>query len=247
MKSVYRTPMRYFDLLEAFTQPGCALCRLLLRGVEQFVDSLLYEYTNSDEMRAAFASSKGVCSEHGHLLRYNKQGNVLAIAKLYQFVLDDVLGTLDATVGEAEPPSLFDRLLGSSTPRVNNAHLADQLEPKNTCIVCDVMMTYEKDFIEIIRRYAGEERFQDAFRGSDGMCLPHFRQIVRALTSLSDAQAVISIQKAIWQELRDDLALFIEKQNYEHIGEPMGREGDSWVRAIARMAGEKGVFGVRRS
>ncbi len=245
MKSVYRTPLRYFDLLEAFPLPGCALCRLLLRGVEQFVDSLLYEYTNSDEMRAAFADSKGVCSEHGHLLRYNKQGNVLAIAKLYQFVLDDVLDALAAPLGKAELPSWLDRLFGGA-PRLNNATLVERLEPKSTCVVCDVMMSYENDFIEIIRRYAGEARFQEAFRASDGMCLPHFRQIVRALTSPEDARTFIGIQKAIWEELRNDLILFIEKQNYEHIGEAMGREGDSWVRAIARMAGEKGVFGVRR-
>lgn len=246
MKSVYRTPLRYFDLIEAFPQPGCALCRLLLRGVEQFVDSLLYEYANSNEMHAVFSQSRGVCSEHGHLLRHNKQGNVLAIARLYRTVLDDVLATLAAPADEPQQPSWAGRLLGGQA-RMDNAPLAKRLEPTSGCVVCDVMLVYEQDYIGIICRYAGEARFQEAYRASEGMCLPHFRQIARALTDPADTRALIAIQAAIWQRLRDELETFIDKQNYEHIGEPMGREGDSWVRAIRRMAGEKGVFGLRRA
>lgn len=245
MKSVYRTPLRYFDLIEAFPLPGCAVCRLLLHDVEQFIDSLLYEYTNSDEMRAAFSGSRGVCSEHGHLLRYNKQGNVLAIARLYRVVLDDVLETLSTTTGEIQPTSWADRIRGGPT-KINNAPLADRLEPSKGCIACDVMLEYERDYIEIIRRYAGEARFQEAFSASDGVCLPHFRQIVRTLSDPDDTRRFVEIQAAIWQGLRDELESFIDKQNYEHIGELIGPEGDSWVRAIIRMAGEKGVFGIRR-
>lgn len=246
MKSVYRTPLRYFDLIEAFPQPGCALCRLLLRGVEQFIDSMLYEFTNTNDMHAAFSASRGMCSEHGHLLRYNKQGNVLAIARLYRTALDDVLAALNAPAAPPQSPSWAERLLGGAA-RANNAPLADRLEPETGCIACDVMAEYERDYVGIICRYAGEARFQEAFQASDGLCLPHFRQVTRALTNPDDTRALVGIQTAIWQGLRAELETFIDKQNYEHIGEPIGREGDSWVRAIMRMAGEKGVFGIRRT
>ncbi len=245
MKSVYRTPLRYFELIEAFPQPGCALCRLLLSGVEQFIDSLLYEYANSNEMHAVFNQSRGVCSEHGHLLRYNKQGNVLAIARLYRTTLDDVLAAMAAPMDEPQQPSWVGRLLGGQAS-ANNAPLAERLEPTTGCVACDVMLEYERDYVGIVCRYAGEARFQEAFKASEGMCLPHFRQIVRALTDPATTRTFVEMQAAIWRELRDELEMFIDKQNYEHIGKAMGREGDSWVRAIRRMAGEKGVFGVRR-
>jgi hypothetical protein len=38
------TPYSYFDLVEAFGKPGCAVCNLLLRDADRFLDSILYEY-----------------------------------------------------------------------------------------------------------------------------------------------------------------------------------------------------------
>lgn len=227
--------------------PGCAVCKLMLRDVERFIDSLLYEYSNSEEMRAVFSASRGLCSEHGHLMRYNKQGNVLAIAKLYRATLADVLKNLADGPGrsETEPRTWAERWFGSGS-RVNNAPIADRLEATENCVACDVMAVYESECVQMFQRYIGESRFRQAFEESEGLCLPHFRTVVRALTDPGDSEAFIESQCGIWRRLYAELELFIEKQNYEHIGEPIGDEGDSWVRAILRMAGERGVFGVRR-
>ncbi|MBZ0296558.1 MAG: DUF6062 family protein [Anaerolineae bacterium] len=245
-KSPYRTPMRYFDLIETFPKPGCAVCSLLLHDVERFVDLLMFEFDNSEEMRAVFSASRGVCGEHGEMLRQNKLGNVLGTAKLYRASLNEVLHILDHAQVESLPPSNLDRLRGRGA-KSNNTPLADQLAPTETCVVCDVMDTYERDYIGIFCQYLGEERFQETFRQSEGLCLPHFRQALRQMTDPANAQVLIDIQRDIWSELLSELELFIEKQDYERRGEGFGKEGNSWIRAIRRMAGEKGVFGMHRT
>jgi hypothetical protein len=55
------------------------------------------------------------------------------------------------------------------------------------------------------------------------------------------------LQREIWQRLQAELHEFMRKSDYHNMDEKMGAEGDSWQRAIARVGGEKGVFGLRRS
>lgn len=245
-KSPYRTPMRYFDLIETFPRPGCAVCSLLLHEVDRFVDLLMFEFDNSEEMRAVFSGSRGVCGEHGQMLRQNKLGNVLGTARLYHAAVSEVLKIIEQTQVESLPSSGLDRLRGRGA-KANTMPLADRLEPAETCVVCDVMDTYERDYIGIFCQYLPEGRFQEAFRQSEGLCLPHFRQALRQTTDPASVQTLIDIQAGIWRGLLGELELFIDKQNYERLNEGFGSEGNSWLRAIRRLAGERGVFGMHRS
>ena len=79
MKSRFRTPLRYFDLIETFPKPGCAICNLLLHEVDQYINALLYEFANSPDMHAVFSAGRGFCTEHGQMLRENKLSNVIGI------------------------------------------------------------------------------------------------------------------------------------------------------------------------
>ena len=49
----------------------------------------------------------------------------------------------------------------------------------------------------------------------------------------------------MWRTLKAQVDSFAAKQNYEHEGELTEAEGDSWVRAIARMGGDRSLFGTR--
>ena len=52
--------------------------------------------------------------------------------------------------------------------------------------------------------------------------------------------------EAIHQQVDKDLQLFI-KENEDNVPQAdMGKEGDSWQRAIRYLSGEKDVFGYRR-
>lgn len=245
MKSVYRTPFTYFDLIETFARPGCAICNLLQRDVQQYIDNMLFEFANEPRLRAHFSAGRGMCFEHGQMMRYNKIGNVIGIARLYRDTLEELLAILDKTqVDTIEQPRL-QRLLGAQ-PTADSDPLADALEPKAGCVACERMAEYEKTYLTTFDKYMSDQRFQTAYRDSQGVCLPHFRLLLREMQNPDSVRTAIDIQRNIWQNLRDEVALFMDKQNYEHIGDPVGSEGDSWVRAILRMSGEKGIFGSRR-
>jgi hypothetical protein len=231
MKNQYRTPFSYFDLIETFPKPGCAVCKLLLRDVERIVDGLLYGYTGGSEMHAEFSAARGVCPEHGWLMRRNKLGNVLGIARLYATALEDALTIIDHSSADGN------RL---------HSYPADKLEPTAPCMVCERLDEYEAEYIQMFDRYMADTRFREGFAQSSGLCLPHLRQALRHVQNLNDRQALLKLQSEIWHRLKTQVAQFADKQNYERIHEVTSEEGESWVQAINAMAGEKGVFGMRR-
>lgn len=236
------TPVTYFDLIETFSQPGCAVCSLLLRNVDRSLDALLYEYVNDPDTHRAFRTRRGLCNEHSWQLARHT-GNALGIAILYEAAVDEVLKTIDRVPLGVDPQSGLGRLLGSAG-KPNASLLADRLEPAGMCRICELLADSEKQYLHILSDYLGDERMLEAFRSSDGLCLPHFRQLLRRIRHPADLQHLLSIQTAIWSRLREELAEYRDKSDYRRIREGMGAEGSSWLRAIGRLAGEKGVFGV---
>lgn len=58
------TPVTYFDLIDYFPQPGCAICNLLRRNVDRSLDALLYEYVGDPDSHRVFRQRRGLCNEH---------------------------------------------------------------------------------------------------------------------------------------------------------------------------------------
>lgn len=225
------TPFGYFDLLEAFAQPGCAVCRLLEHDVDRFLDTLLYEYPVEPTMQNLFRASRGLCHEHSwQLTHYN---SVLAVAILYNAALDEVLRLIDA----APPPERqggLARLVRSSPPSA----LADALAAEQPCPACVVRADAEKRYLEVIGAYVGEERFGGAFRASEGLCLEHFRGALGAARDADNARLLATTQRAIWASLKREVEELLHKLD-AHYHQPIGTESTSWLRTLARLAGEK--------
>ena len=242
----YRMPMDYFELIETFPKAGCAICNLLLRDTDKAIDGLVYGFMDTDEMRTAFSAGRGLCSDHGWLLKQNKFGNVLGVAKLYAATLDAVLHELERTALADAPQSTLSRLFNNGERRVDSTPLADQLEPTADCMICARVNEREADYIGIFSQYALDSRFQAAFTQSDGLCLPHVRYLLRETQDAAAVEYIIESHRIIWMQLKAEVERFALKQNYERLDELTEGEGSSWARAIARMGGEKGVFGMRR-
>jgi len=236
------TPLAYFDLVETLPKPGCAICNLLLRDVDHFLDLLLYERVNEPYSHRSVRTSRGLCSEHGRQLITHK-GGATGIAVLYQAAVDEVLKIMAQTPVQATTPSGFARFLNGNGD-AGGVALADQLEPTEPCMACKLLIDSEDRYTHIFSENMGDDRLLDAYRASDGLCLPHFRQVLRRINNPNHLQPAIAIQTAIWERLKADLKEFIDKNDHRRMHEKMGAEGDSWQRAIRRMAGEKGVFGV---
>jgi hypothetical protein len=58
--------------------------------------------------------------------------------------------------------------------------------------------------------------------------------------------ALLLAHEARWQDLLWELEEFARKFDYRHAAEAMGREGNSWHRALEVFVGRAAVFGPER-
>jgi hypothetical protein len=222
----------YYDLTEAFGESGCAVCRLIQRDVARLLDSILYEYVTDRGIQARFRASRGLCGRHGWELSRND--NALGIAILYEQSLHELLTLLDSP----PPAEKARRGLGRLFSASSGAALAESLEPSKQCLACETQATNEAACIRALADDLSDEAMLAAFKTSDGLCVEHFRQALRATTDPLRAAHLTEIQRDIWMRLRADLLEFMRKSDYNHADEAMGPEADSWLRAVARLSGE---------
>lgn len=223
------TPFGYFDLIEAFPQSGCAICRLLARDVHHYLDIILYEHSTDPQTQAEFRASRGLCHTHTWELVEIK-GGVMSIATLYDAVLDEVLHISARTPTERQTG--LARLLNTSTTPDSS------LAPDQPCPACVMRDQSEQRYAEALAQYIDEERMRAAYEASVGLCLPHFRAALRAAPTPEAAHTLTTIQREHWTKLKRELELFMHKMD-AHYHQEMGAEGNSWLRALAQLAGEK--------
>jgi hypothetical protein len=159
-----------------------------------------------------------------------------------QAALDEVLTVIERT--ELKSPARGFAQLLDNRERLDAAPLAEALQPVQTCRACEMMAESEERNLAAFVSTFDDERLQNAYRDSQGLCLPHFQMALRRIRNAGHVQQMISVQTEIWQRLKADLREFADKYDYRRRHEPMGRERDSYLRAIESMAGKKGVFGV---
>jgi hypothetical protein len=234
---------RHVDLLKAFEKPGCPVCAIVLCDMQQDMDMLMLERINKVETHLLFRAARGLCNAHAwHVMR--AKGGSLGIAIMY----DSTMLELMKDLAKIKPSSTGDglgRLLGSKNNSGNNA--AQRLDPSGNCLLCDQMNKNEAAYTRIIAENVTDSQLREAYRASiGGICLPHVRLILRLVSTSAHIQAFLEMQTTKWHELQADLQLFIQKNEDNIPQSAMGKEGDSWQRAIRYLSGEKDVFGYQR-
>lgn len=235
------TPLAYFDLLETFPESGCAVCNLLLRDADRFLNTLMYERVMSPDVHQSFRQSRGLCNLHGWQLTGYR--NALGAATLADAALDELLNILDDAVPNGNPARGLSRLLFSSGA---NAQLTEALSPTAPCIVCVSQDESEARYLHTLSQYLYDERLQAAYIESEGLCLAHVRRMLQMTTEADRSRRIVDIQREIWRALQAELREFMRKNDFQHADETIGAEGTSWLRTIARLSGERGVFGSER-
>lgn len=230
---------RHYDLLKAFDKPQCPICNMVMRDLKQDLDILLLERINKVPTHLAFRAGRGLCNGHAHQLM-QARGGAPAIAVMY----DSTMVEFMKDVAKVKPSSGFGRFMSKKSL---GDSAANQLEPTGNCIICDSMNKNEASFVNIVAENVQDEQLKKAFEDSiGGVCMPHGRMVMRCLNHTDDLKAFMAIQQPKWQALHEDLQLYI-KHNDENLPQhKMGKEGDSWSRAIRYLSGEKDVFGYRR-
>ncbi len=220
------TPNAYYDLRDAFAQSDCAICRLLERATQQYLDALLYEYVNDTTTHDQLRASWGLCRTHNWQLTQFK-GRAVGIAILQRVVIEKAIKTLPRV-----RPSHKRRLAFT-----DHHHKLEVLSPTAPCIACDAQRVAEENLVNVFVDSLMDERFYEAFTQSDGLCLAHVRFVLSLIRDEGVWASVVEAQKNIWIRLRDELALFQDKNSENKGHEAIGEEGDSWLRTISALVG----------
>jgi len=233
----------YYELRDALAQEGCALCHLAQRAVERFLDNLLYENVNDPGVRRDVRQARGFCNLHAWQLR--DQRGALGIAILHR----DVLSTVTERVQKTQPadarptPLLRVRApLVTARPMPAAATLASDLAPQRICLACQTREDAEEIYIHVLLEHINDPEITEGFSRSGSLCLPHFRRVLQQVRDEATARRLIAMQLGAWEQLLAELDEFIRKQDYRFRDEGLGAEGDSWIRAVARVSGERKVW-----
>jgi hypothetical protein len=222
----------YYDLVEALGGRGCAVCRLLQRDSERFLDALLYEFVIDRTQQKIFRASRGLCAPHSdQMLRLTGYGVGIAV------LADSVLWELENIVNQ---PAAADKR--RFRREAAGAALADRLDAERQCPCCESLAGSQARYAEALAEFIRDPALHDAYRASDGLCLPHLRAALRQVSKSEDVDIFVSVQKAIWGRLRAELEAYRDKLGERRQGEAIGAEGDSWQRAVRLLASTQGVY-----
>ena len=231
----------FYDLRDALAEPECAVCRLTAKAAEKTLESLLWESVNDPQVRHDIRQSRGFCHEHSWSLARHRAS--LGATIITNDVLRNVLRTMENAHFRALPTLSLRRTQEARDPKRPAAATADlvtQLTPQQPCPVCIEADKMERIFLSsLVENLSGEDGLWDAFRSSDGLCLPHLRQALTQVRDEAIFEALINAQRAIWERLADQLSEIIRKADYRFQDEAPGEESGASLRAIAALAGPR--------
>ena len=191
----------YFDLLDGFKKPGCAICRYALRAVERFFDSLTYENTNDPRIRDGIRAARGFCNRH--TVQYLGFSDELGSALIYRDLLHTVLPALQAAT-----PGGLAGVTGALTDQ-DGQRGADRalkaLAPTELCMACQRLQQSEEHYLATFLQHLGNQEFAATYESSDGLCAVHANL---ALQSSKGARRDLlrRVQQRSWDALLQGLA-----------------------------------------
>jgi len=215
----------YFDLLTALKEKTCPICSLIKGSIHNFMDSLLYESVNDGEIRAKIRKSLGFCNFHAWQMQ--KLGDGFGLSIIYEDLLG-IAGGILKTNTTSKKNLLADLL--SKNPKSNPA-----------CYVCAERDNCESRYISAFIEYFNDGDFRSAFDSSHGLCLPHLIKALNICKNKQISKTLIIIESQKIQQLQNELKEFNRKHDYRFSKEGFGEEGNSWIRAIGKMAGEEEI------
>jgi hypothetical protein len=231
----------YYDLRDALALPGCPICRLRAEFTEQYLERLIYENVNDPGLRRKIRQARGFCKEHA--LGLARRGAALGVSIIARDVLREVLKTMEERHWPSFPSTPLARVQEALDPEGNRSptiQLVSKLTAQTTCPVCVRTKEMEEIYYHaLLDNLLGEEGLLTLYSASDGLCLPHFRQVLKHVRREPTFKALVSAQRAIWSKLEGQLSEAIRKSDYRFSNEPLGEEGKAWLRALAVIAGER--------
>ena len=217
----------YYELLDAVRNAtGCPLCEIEANSVRRYFESLLHESVNDPGVREALIRSRGYCQRHAHCLR--SHGDGLGIAILYQDQIKLFLALLEGL------QTISSTVAGKGTR-------ARRRGPEG-CPACRTQNDCRNRYGSTLIEWLNVQEMRGALDAGRGFCVPHFLALLDMPMDAKARTFLIEMQRAKMSSLLRELEEFHRKHDYRSSGEPFGKEGDSWLRAIRMMVGRDWVF-----
>jgi hypothetical protein len=231
----------YYELLEAFREPGCPVCTRLEQVSLRALDELLYEQVTDPATRARLLASRGFCNRHAWMLP-RIQNSRLGTAVIYHHLLTSALECVTPDTAGHQPRRWWRRLSRRATEHPDGLlSLVAWWNARTPCPLCIRSQQVERNHLTALLGFLEEAGFSEALRTSDGLCVPHLCRTMAIGRDHPGLPALLSIQGARWSALAAELTEFIRKNDYRFAAEPVGQEGDSWHRALEALAGRAGA------
>lgn len=236
----------YYELVDKLAESGCVICRLTLHAVQQFIDSLVYEYANKPPTHKRVRQARGFCNLHAWQLG-DQRGAVTDLAILGRTALKSSLEVLQsmAEPTSESPAGAIQQLraaLRSNSGRPDVERIAQALEPTAECPICQVRHEAEMGALDTLFKYIDEPEIIDHLPQAGGLCWPHVRLALRRPVDQARLHSLLRLQRQAGEQLLAELDEFIRKQDYRFKDEGIGSEGDSWRRALGQIAGLRNVW-----
>jgi hypothetical protein len=210
-----------FEVREALSEPGCAICRLALRSVVRLMTSIAYEQVNDIGMRNELRRAHGFCNQHAfQWLREAR--SVLGTALIYRDVLQSAMHELESR-GD---------LLRS---------FARRGQRERGCPACRTQSEAEARYVEtLLALVADDAGARSALEASDGLCRRHALAAVRL--GRAGSEHVAQRTRQVVEALVHDLDEIIRKEDYRFRHEARTEdERTAPARAIGWAAGADGL------
>jgi hypothetical protein len=232
-KSGKHTP--YYELLEAQAKAGCPICRLVYKATDRYLDSLLYEAVLDPAVRAKLKQAQGFCAEHVKMLG-RRPGRALGIALIYRDIIRSAIIAAEKTSPEATGKGLRG-LFGRNLPGTD---LACKLRTPQVCPACLIGVESERNNLELMLVHIEDAQFQQGYASGEGLCLVHLIGVLELARTPAEVHSLIEPQVARYRIMLHELDEFIRKRDHRFCHEPMGDEGDVWLRVMNAIVGGAG-------
>ena len=210
----YRTPEKHIDywaLLDACSQQGCPICRLLKNTAERRIAALLYEEVNDAYVRQHLRASFGFCYSHALLLLQSSDG--LGIALIYRDLIECVLDAIK----KRKRRDLF---------------------PTQECPICELYKELTKNYVNVLLQHSHDQEMREELERSFGLCLPHLARVVKSTNDESLNKWFRRLATKAQQKQRILLQQFVRKHEIAHSHEPItDQEKQSCQDAIDMLVG----------
>jgi len=216
-----------FEVREALTIAGCAICRLSLRSVSKLIGSIAYEQVNDITLRERLRRGGGFCNTHAHQWLAEAR-SVLGTALIYRDVLNAALRELDEGANK------------SNGGLLRGLRRSSRAEPD--CPLCEAQAQAEARYLEaLLAVLAADADARERLASSEeGLCRRHTLVALRsgqpAATYLAEA-----VRGSVERTLADlDEVIRKEDYRFQH-EERTASERSAPARAIDWAAGLPGL------